>query len=173
MAKKRGATPSRSTLFADKAKAKAAKARADVMAKTRATGAGAKEHAEDSSPRSALARAQELEREAYKLAKASLKTGADSDSLIRAHTNAARNVISLKAEVTKLELDEGKLLPGDWVRDQVNKHDLVLAQALQGMPRTLASRISPHDPAFAEAQLSEWVQGVMKTMHDTTYGGTA
>lgn len=166
----RGATPGRSTIYADKAKAKAEKARAEALAK-QPKRASAKD--DDASPRAALKRAQNLERESYKLASVAIAGGKDADTLIRAHTNAARNVISLKAEVTKLEQDEGKLIPGEWVRELANKHDLVLSQALQGMPKRLAKRISPHDPAFAEQALTEWVQGVMKTMHDTAYGARA
>jgi len=121
------------------------------------------------SPQGAYERQRSIERAAYALAVRALKAGAnDGIEKVKTHAQAVRSLLAVKQDVLDLAERERQLVPGDWVRDAMTRHDGVIATLARAMPNTLAARISPHDPEHARAELSRWVEEVfLKALHDT------
>lgn len=120
-------------------------------------------------PHGAYERQRNIERASYALAVQALKAGAnDAAAKVKTHANAVRSLLAIRQEVLDLEERERTLVPGAWVQQAMTRHDGAVATLLRAMPKQLAPRISPHDPAHAEQELERWVQDVcLKTLHET------
>jgi len=121
-------------------------------------------------PQGAYERMRNLERATYALAVNALKARQpDAGQLVSIHARHTSNLITARIQVLELAQKERELVSGDWVRQQMVKHDGAVATLLRAMPKQLASRIAPHDPAHAEQELERWVQEVaLKTLNSTS-----
>lgn len=123
----------------------------------------------EDSVRGAFERQRQLEREAYKLATESVR-GNDFNAakLVTVHGAAVTNLARSRAEVLALEQREGQLVDASWVRRVMTEHDGAVVALIRQMPKTLAGRIAPHDPAHAEAELTRWVdESFLRMLHAT------
>lgn len=109
-------------------------------------------------PRAAYQRASVAERAAFGVALAALRSKAlDAGRTLSTHATALTNLVRAREAVLALEQKEGHLVPVAWIRKHLEEHDGVAATIVKSMPKTLAGRIAPQDPGFAEGELSRWV----------------
>jgi hypothetical protein len=130
---------------------------------------GSKERVDRDDVRDAYNRQRLIEREAFELAMASIRNGhRDAGRLVCVHASAVSNLAKLQGDVLALEEREGQLVDAGWVRKAMAEHDGAAISLARSMPKTMAGRIAPHDPVFAEGELTRWVDDVfLKTMNAT------
>jgi hypothetical protein len=117
----------------------------------------------------AWSRSVKAERIAWSMLAGSLKAGSpDASRMLALHGQAVRQLADGRERFLEIAQRERQLVSGDWVRKVMQEHDGVLAQLIRTMPRTMAGRISPHDPEHCEKELDRWVQETfLKTLHAT------
>ena len=115
----------------------------------------------------AWGRAVKAEKVAWALLASSLKAQSpDACRMLQLHSQACRHLIDNRERFVAQAEKERQLVSGDWVRRVMQEHDGVLAQLIRNMPRTMAGRISPHDPEHCEKELDRWVQETfLKSLH--------
>ena len=120
-------------------------------------------------PEGAFERQRQIERAAYGLAVKALRNREpDVTRLVDLHARAARNLTLARDDVLTLAERERSLVSGDWVKRIITEHDGVVAALAKAMPRQLAGRIAPHDPDYAEAELTRWVEETfLKSLYST------
>lgn len=114
-------------------------------------------------------RMRSIERAAFGLAARSLKESRlDAARLVQIHAAASSNLVRARHEVLDLREREGRLVRADWIKKMLQDHDGAVATIAKAMPKTLAGRIAPQDPGFAEGELSRWVnETFLATLHAT------
>ena len=117
----------------------------------------------------AWSRSVKAERIAWSMLASSLKAQSpDAPRMLALHSQACRHLVDNRERFVAQAEKERQLVSGDWVRRVMQEHDGVLAQLIRNMPRTMAGRISPHDPEHCEKELDRWVQETfLKTLHAT------
>lgn len=120
-------------------------------------------------PEGAYERQKAAERAAYVLAAGAIKAGSpDAARLVALHALTARNLTDGREEVLRLRELERSLVSGAWVRAVMTNHDGAAVTLIRAMPKQLSGRICPHDPEFAENELSRWVDEVfLRTLSET------
>ncbi len=117
----------------------------------------------------AWSRSVRAERIAWSMLASSLKAQSpDAPRMLALHSQACRQLIDNRERFVLQAEKERTLVSGDWVKRVMQQHDGILASLIKNMPRTMAGRISPHDPEHCEKELDRWVQETfLKTLHAT------
>lgn len=104
-----------------------------------------------------LARVSDIEVLAYGAVTKAVETMSPAaGQAVTTYRDCVRSFVALRGELLSLQQQEAQLVPAHAVRELVTKHDAVIIAALQGMPRSLAGQLTPHDPAPTEKILSDW-----------------
>lgn len=109
-----------------------------------------------------LDRALESRKEAPAGSQSAVKLDAEISRLDKRYKGAARDVMDMELRVADFDLETGRRVSVERVKEMINDNFAGLKVQIEAMPAMECRNFNPEDPETAEREASRWVRNLFK-----------